>query len=56
LPSTGQPDALASVFLPAGTSARALSINLLQDRPRSLRLVTCLERGSDYERWACEIS
>lgn len=53
--STGQPDAAASVFLPAGTSARALSINLLQDRPRPLRLVTCLERGSDYERWTCEI-
>lgn len=43
-----------SIFLPAGTSTRALSVTLLQDRPQTLRLGTCLERGSDYERWVYE--
>jgi hypothetical protein len=54
-PADAKGENAASIFLPAGTSARALSISLLQDRPRTLRLGTCLERGSDYERWNYEI-
>jgi hypothetical protein len=53
LPATeagGQP----SVIVPAGLPARALSISLLQEQVRALRLSTCVERGSDYERWTCE--
>lgn len=43
-----------SIFLPAGTSTRALSICLLQNKPVTLRLNSLLERGSDYERWIYE--
>lgn len=54
LPGIDKLAATPSIFLPAGTSTRALSVTLLQDRPQTLRLGTCLERGSDYERWAYE--
>ena len=54
LPAIDKLASAPSIFLPAGTSTRALSVTLLQDRPQTLRLGTCLERGSDYERWACE--
>jgi hypothetical protein len=54
LPADAKPNTASSIFLPAGTFTRALSINLLQDRPRPLRLGACLERGSDYERWEFE--
>lgn len=54
LPAIDKLAATPSIFLPAGTSTRALSVTLLQDRPQILRLGTCLERGSDYERWAYE--
>jgi hypothetical protein len=56
LPANATLNTPQSVFIPAGVSARALSINLLQDRPITLRLGTCLEHGSDYERWIYEAS
>ena len=41
-----------SLIVPAGLPARALSISLPQTL--ALRLSSCVERGSDYERWTGE--
>ena len=46
---TGTPQ---SIILPSGAQARALSINLDQERATPLKLLSCIERGSDYERWS----
>ena len=54
LPANGVLGTPKSIFLPAGISTRALSINLLQDRSVTLRLGSLLERGSDYECWIYE--
>jgi len=54
LPAIDKLAATLSIFLPAGTSTRAMSVTLLHDQPQILRLGTCLERGSDYERWVYE--
>lgn len=48
LPADAATDAPPSVIVPAGVSARALSIRLQS----TIKLLSCLERGSDYERWA----
>lgn len=46
----------SSVLLPAGASARALSIKLQHPQALAIKLLSCIERGSDYERWDCETS
>lgn len=53
LPAVGGGAYPAQALLAAGLAARAQSINLLQDDGKTLRLDHCIERGSDYERWAC---
>jgi len=54
LPGAEPVDAPPSVFLPAGVPARALSIKLHHPQPLAIKLSSCIERGSDYERWICE--
>lgn len=52
LPAKEAAENSSSIIVPAGVSARALSIRLLHDRPITIKLLSCLERGSDYERWS----
>lgn len=40
-----------SLILPAGIAARALSIKLHHERTPAIALLSCLEHGSDFERW-----
>ena len=56
LPATVTTDSPASIVLPSGVPARALSIRLQQERALTIKLLSCLERGSDYERWTYEAS
>lgn len=54
LPGAEPVDGPPSVFLPAGVPARALSIKLHHQQALAIKLSSCIERGSDYERWICE--
>ena len=56
LPAVDSAGVPRSIVLPSGVPARALSIRLDHERALSIKLLSCLERGNDYERWAYETS
>ena len=50
----GNGGVMASMFVPVGLSARAAASRFLEPQSNSalsIRLASCIERGSDHERW-----
>lgn len=49
--SAAAPESPASLIMPVGLPVRTASLSLRETPPRALRLLACLKRGADYERW-----
>ena len=53
LPSSGQTSGPASLFLPAGATAKLIRLDV-SDLPDALKVGAPLDRGTNYERLCCE--